>query len=57
MPQDWLQKVSAVMDDRPQLMFKCYFREELKLLEAQGKAKGLETSQNQILGEDIYVVP
>ena len=35
-------------------MFKCYFKEEAKVLEQQGKAKGLETSHNQILGEGTY---
>ena len=38
-------------------MFKCYFREEAKILEQQGKAKGLETSQDQILGEGTYADP
>ena len=36
------------------MMFKCYFREEAKILEQQGKAKGLEISQDQILGEGHY---
>ena len=56
-PHAWLQLVSAVLDDGPQLMFKCYFREEVKILEQQGKAKRLETSQDQILGEGTYVDP
>ena len=25
---DWFQLVLAVLDDRPQMMLKCYFREE-----------------------------
>ena len=49
--------VSVILDDRPQLRFKCYFREEAKILEQQGKAKGLETSQDQILGEGTYADP
>ena len=32
MPHDFLQLVSAVLDDRPPVMFKCYFREEAKIL-------------------------
>ena len=38
-------------------MFKCYYKEEAKILEQQGKAKGLETSQGQILGEGTYADP
>ena len=56
-PHDRLQLVSAVLDDRPQLMFKCYFREEAKILE-QGNAKGLAFfPRMQILGEDTYTDP
>ena len=54
---DWLQLVSAVLDDGPQLLWKYYFRKEAKILEHQGKAKGLETSQDQILGEGTYADP
>ena len=53
-PQDWLQLVSEILDDGLQLMFKCYFREEAKILEQQGKSKGCETSQDQILAEGTY---
>ena len=38
-------------------MFKCYFREEAKILKQQEKEKGLETSQDQILGEGTYADP
>ena len=51
---DWIQLVLAVLDDGPQLMFKCYFREEAKILEQQVKSKGCQTSQDQILGEGTY---
>ena len=57
MPQDLLQLVSPVLVDGPQLMFKCYFSGEAKILEQQEKAKGLETSQDQILGEGTYADP
>ena len=57
MPHDKIQLVSAVLDDGPQLMFRIYFREEAKILEQQGKAKGLETFQDQILGEGPYADP
>ena len=33
------------------------FRQEAKILEQQGKAKGLEISQDQILGEGLYSDP
>ena len=42
-----------MMDDGPLWMFRIYFRVEAKILK-QGKAKGLETSQDQILGEGPY---
>ena len=35
-------------------MFKCYFRKEANILEQQGNAKGIQTSQDQILSEGIY---
>ena len=35
-------------------MFKCYFKEEAKILEQEGKPKGLEISQDQILGKGTY---
>ena len=38
-------------------MWKCYFREKAKFLEQQGKAKGFETSQDQIFGKDTYANP
>ena len=41
---NWLQLVSAVLDDGTQLMFKGYLQEKAKILEQQGKAKGLGTS-------------
>ena len=36
---------------------KCYWSEEAKILEQQGKAKGLEIYQDQILGESHYSDP
>ena len=57
MPHDWLQLVSAVLDDGPQLIWKCYFREEANILKRQEIEKGLETSQDQILGEGTYADP
>ena len=57
MPHDQLQLVSSVLDDGPKLMFKCYFREDAKILEQHGKTKGLETSQDQILGEGTFADP
>ena len=56
-PHSWLQLVSAALNDRPQLMQKCHFREEVKILENQRKAKALEPSQDQILDEGTYADP
>ena len=50
-PHDWLQLVSAVLDHVPQLQWECYWREEAKALEHQGRVRGFEASQGQILGE------
>ena len=55
-PHDWLQLISVILEDGPQQFWKCYWREEAKILE-QGKAKGFETSQGQILGEGHYNDP
>ena len=41
-PHDWFQLVSTVLHDGPQLMLKCNFREEAKILEQQEKAKGMK---------------
>ena len=51
---DWLQLISAVPEKEPQLLWMCYWREEAKILEQQGKAKEFKTSQDQILGEGYY---
>lgn len=54
MPQDWIQLISAVLDNGLQLLWKCYWRKEVKILEQQAKEKGLEISQDQILGKGLY---
>ena len=51
MPQDWIQLISAVLENGPQVPCKCYWREEVKFLEQQRKAKGLEIFQDQILDD------
>ena len=56
-PHDFSQLVSAVLDDGPSLMFGIYFREESKHMEQQGRGKGVEVSQDQILGVRAYAVP
>ena len=42
------------LENGPRLLWKCYWREEAKILEQQRKAKVFETSQDQILGEGHY---
>ena len=39
MPQDWIQLFSAVLENGTQLLWKCYMREEVKILEQQEKSK------------------
>ena len=51
MPQDWAQLISAVLESGQQLLWRCFLKEEVKILEQQEKAKGLEISLNQILGK------
>ena len=43
-----------ILGDSTKLLWKCYWQEEAKILEQQGKTKGLETSQDQVLGKGIY---
>ena len=45
-PQELLHLILAVLEDGPQLQWKCYWREEAKALEQQGKVKGFEASQD-----------
>ena len=54
---DWLQLISVVLEDGPQILWKCYWWEEARILEQQGKAKGFEAPQDQILGEGAYADP
>ena len=63
MIKTWASNISAIPHDFfsagyvPSLMFGIYFREESKNMEQQGKAKGLQISQDQILGEGPYADP
>lgn len=36
------------------MLWRCYIKEEAKIVELQEKAKGLEISLDQILGEGLY---
>ena len=56
-PHDWLQLVSAVLEHGTQLQWKSFWREEAKVLEHQGRVRGFEASQDQILGEGHYADP
>ena len=46
-----------MLEDRMQLQWKCFWREEAKALEQQGRVKGSEASQDKILGEGHYADP
>ena len=50
-PHGWLQLISVALENGPQLLIKYYWQEEAKILEQQGKAKGFEASQDQILSK------
>ena len=56
-PQDWIQLIKAVLENGLQLLWQCYQREEAKILQQQGKTKGLRIPQDQILGESLYSDP
>ena len=51
---DWLQIVSAMLEDGLQLKWKYYWSKEAKALEHQDRIKGFEASKNEILGEGLY---
>ena len=57
MPQDWAQLISVILESGPQLLLRCFLKEEARILEQQEKAKGLEISLDQILGEGLYSDP
>lgn len=48
------QLVLEVLEYGLQLKWKSYQREEAKAFEQQGKIRGYEVSQDQILGENHY---
>ena len=54
---DFSPLASAILEDGPTLMFGIYFREESKHIKEQERAKGVEVSQDQILGIGTYVDP
>ncbi|KAL6088532.1 hypothetical protein STEG23_005682 [Scotinomys teguina] len=53
-PDDWHQLTSAVLEYSQQLQWKSWLREEARNLEQQGKLRGFEISQDQILGEGHF---
>ena len=53
-PKDWIELVKGVLEPGPQLQWSTWFREEAKIIEQQSKARGMEISQDQILGEGDY---
>ena len=56
-PHDCPQLVSVVLEDGPQLERKCYWREEAKVLEQQGRVKVFKALQVQILVKGHYADP
>ena len=54
---DWLQLVSAVLEDGLQLLWKYYWWEKAKKLRTKGKKKRIWGFQNQILGKGTYADP
>ena len=56
-PQGWAKLISAVLERGHQLLWRCFFKEEVRILEQQKKANGLEMPLDQILGEGPYSDP
>ena len=46
--------VKGFLESGPQLQWNMWFREEFKIIEQRSKARGMEISQDQILGEGDY---
>ena len=53
-PKDWIELVKSVLEPGPQLQWSTWFREEAKTIEQWSKARDMEISQDQILGEGDY---
>ena len=54
MPKDCTQLISAVLFSGPHMLWRCFSKKEVRNLKQQEKAKGLEISLDQILGEGLY---
>ena len=53
MPQDWAQLISGVLGNGQKFLWRCFFKEEARILEQNEKAKGLEIFLDQILDKGI----
>ena len=53
-PNDWKDSVNGILKTSTQLQWNTWFREEVKIVEQQSKARSRNISQNQILGEGDY---
>ena len=52
-PHNWFKLISVGLEEGPQLCWKCYWREEAKILEQQGKAKGFRFPKNKFLTKPL----
>ena len=53
-PKDWIDLVKSVLKPGPQLQWITWFGEEAKTIEQWSKARSMEISQDQLLGERDY---
>lgn len=53
-PVDWIDLIKLILEPGPQLQWTSWFRGEAKNFEQKAKARGIDISQNQILGEGDY---
>ncbi|KAL6040241.1 hypothetical protein STEG23_020317 [Scotinomys teguina] len=53
-PQDWKDLVTAVLEPGAQLQWLAWLREESRVLEQQYRPRGVQISQDQLMGEGEY---
>lgn len=53
-PQEWKDLVAATLEAGPQLQWQIWWKEEARAIEEQNRARGINISQDQLLGEGQY---
>lgn len=53
-PQDWKDLATAKLEAGPQLQWRTWCKEDTRAMELQNRARGINSSQDQLLGEAQY---